>query len=71
MILTDKEQQLMKSIIEGMDEPGCGWLHELNPFMNDRVCAGVLSALIQKGLVRSDLYQDRDCDDCYWIELVI
>ena len=71
MILTDKEQQLMKSILEGMDEPGCGWLHELNPFMNDRVCAGVLSALIQKGLVRSDLYQDRDCDDCYWIELVI
>ena len=71
MILTDKEQQLMKSIIEGMDEPGCGWLHELNPFGSDKVCAGVLSALIQKGLVRSDLYQDRDCDDCYWIELVI
>ena len=71
MKLTTKEQQLLDSIIEGMDEPGCGWLHELNPFMNDRVCAGVLSALIQKDLVRSNLYQDRDCDDCYWIELVI
>ena len=69
MILTDKEQKLMKSIIEGMDEPGCGWLHELNPFMNDRVCAGVLSQLITKNLVHS--YQDEDSPDCYWIELVI
>jgi hypothetical protein len=69
MTLTDKEQQLIESIIEGMDEPGCGWLHELNPFNNDKVCAGVLSSLIQKNLVHS--HQDEDAPDCYWIELVI
>jgi hypothetical protein len=69
MILTDKEQELMASIVEGMDEPGCGWLHELDPFNNSKICAGVLSALIQKGLVHS--HQDEESPDCYWIELVI
>ena len=69
MTLTDKEQQLLDSIVEGMDVPGEGWLHELNPFGSDKVCAGVLSALIQKGLVRS--IQDEESPDCYWIELVI
>jgi len=67
MNLTDKEQKLMQSIMEGMDEPGCGWLWELNPFNNDKICAGVLSSLIQKGLVNS--YQDEDCPDAYWIEI--
>jgi hypothetical protein len=66
MKLTNKEQQLLDSIIEGMDEPGCGWLHELDPFNNSKVCAGVLSSLLQKELVTS--IQE---DDCYWIELVI
>jgi hypothetical protein len=69
MHLTTKEQQLLDSIIEGMDEPGCGWLDQLNPFNNDRVCAGVLSQLITKNLVRS--YQDEESPNCYWIELVI
>jgi hypothetical protein len=69
MVLTDKETLLMKSIVEGMDEPGCGWLDQLNPFNNDKVCAGVLSSLIQKGLVNS--YQDEESPDCYWIELVV
>jgi hypothetical protein len=69
MVLTDKETLLMKSIVEGMDEPGCGWLDQLNPFNNDKVCAGVLSSLIQKGLVNS--YQDEKSPDCYWIELVV
>jgi hypothetical protein len=26
--LTSKEQTLLAAIQEGMDEPGCGWLHE-------------------------------------------
>lgn len=69
MILTDKEQQLMKSILKGMDEPGCGWLDQLDPFNNSKVCAGVLSSLIQKGLVNS--YQDEDFPGCYWISLAI
>jgi len=69
MVLTDKETLLMKSIVEGMDEPGCGWLDQLNPFNNDKVCAGVLSSLIQKGLVHS--YEDREGPMvAYWITLV-
>ena len=58
---------LLKSIQEGMDEPGCGWLHELDPFNNSKVCAGVLSSLIQKDLVTST----QDEDDCYWVEIKI
>lgn len=69
MKLTDKEQQLLDSIVEGMDVPGEGWLHELDPFNNPRICAGVLSSLIQKNLVHS--YQDDESPDCYWIQLVI
>ena len=69
MILTDKETLLMKSIIEGMDEPGCGWLDQLDPFNNDKVCAGVLSSLIKKGLVNS--YQDEEFPNCYWITLTV
>lgn len=68
MQLTDKEQQLLESIVEGMDEPGCGWLHELNPFGSDKVCAGVLSSLIRKNLVRS-WQPDEESPDCYWIEV--
>ena len=68
MILTHKENLLLSSIEEGMDEPGCGWLHELSPFNNDHVCAGVLSALISKGLVHS--YQDEEAPDCYWVSLI-
>jgi hypothetical protein len=66
MNLTNKEQQLFDSIKQGMDEPGCGWLHELDPFNNTHVCSGVLGQLISKGLVRSI----KDDDNCYWIELV-
>lgn len=62
--MTPKEQLLLKSITEGMDEPGCGWLHELDPFNNSKVCAGVLSSLLKKGLVTST--QE---DDCYWVEI--
>jgi hypothetical protein len=51
-----------------MDEPGCGWLHELDPFNNGHTCAGVLGALISKGLVHS--YQDEEAPDCYWVTLI-
>jgi hypothetical protein len=64
--LTEKEQLLLESIQQGMDEPGCGWLHELDPFNNSRVCAGVLSSLLNKQLVSST--QE---DDCYWVEIKI
>jgi hypothetical protein len=52
--LTDKEQALLNEIKIGMDEPGCGWLHEITPFQSDHVTAGVLGSLIEKGLVHSE-----------------
>lgn len=68
--LTDKEQALYDAITEGMDMPGCGWLHEITPFQNDHVTAGVLGALIEKGLVHS--YEDTEGLPglpCYWVQL--
>jgi hypothetical protein len=69
--LTDKEQALFDSIKEGMDEPGCGWLHELTPFNNDHVTAGVLGSLIEKGLVHSQEDEDglSGYPPGYWITL--
>jgi hypothetical protein len=67
--MTPKEQLLLKSITEGMDEPGCGWLHELDPFNNSKVCAGVLSSLLKKDLVTST--QDEENTNCYWVEIKI
>lgn len=68
MTLTDKEQALFTAIQEGMDEPGCGWLHEVTPFQNDHVTAGVLGSLIQKGLILSE--EDNEGPmTCYWVTL--
>jgi hypothetical protein len=68
--LTKKEQALLESIKEGMDEPNCGWLHELDPFNNDHVCAGVLGALIEKGLVHSHQEKTPGYPPAYWVEVV-
>ena len=62
--LTTKETALLLAISEGMDEPNCGWLHEVEPFNNDHVAAGVLGALMAKGLVTS--YQDEETRAGYW-----
>jgi hypothetical protein len=67
--LSAKEQALLDSIQEGMDEPGCGWLHELEPFNNDHVAAGVLGALITKGLVTSTEELEPGRPPCYWVQL--
>jgi hypothetical protein len=68
--LTTKETALLLAISEGMDEPDCGWLHEVEPFNNDHVTAGVLGALMAKGLVTS--YQDDETPAGYppafWVE---
>ncbi len=67
--LTDKEQALLNAIAEGMDAPGEGWLHEITPFNNDHVTAGVLGSLISKGLVHS--HEDTEGPMvCYWVELI-
>ena len=69
--LTEKEQALLDAIKEGMDEPGCGWLHEVTPFNNDHITAGVLGSLVSKGLVHS--YKDVEgvpgCPS-YWVTLL-
>ncbi len=72
MILTAKETALLAAITEGMDEPGCGWLHEVEPFNNDHVAAGVLGALIAKGLVTSHEEPETapGYGSAYWVELV-
>ena len=69
--LTEKEQALLDGIKEGMDEPGCGWLHEVTPFNNDHVTAGVLGSLIEKGLIRSHEYEETapGYGPAYWVEL--
>jgi hypothetical protein len=60
--LTAKEQKLYDAIAQGMDEPGCGWLHELAP--ETRSTSGVLGNLIKKGLVVSAVE-----DGCSWVQL--
>jgi hypothetical protein len=60
--LTAKEQALYDSIAQGMDEPGCGWLHELAA--ETRETAGVLGSLVNKGLVTTFVE-----DDCSWVAL--
>ena len=67
--LTTKEQALYDEIARGMDEPGCGWLHELSPFGNDHVAAGVLGSLIEKGLVVSSEEREPGQPPCFWVAL--
>lgn len=64
--LTDKEQALYNAIKKGMDEPNCGWLHELAP--STKETSGIVSSLVKKGLITSEL--DADGFNCYWVEIV-
>lgn len=68
MQLTPNERQLLDAIAQGMDSPGCGWLHEVTPFRNDHVCAGVLGSLITKGLVAS-VEDNEGPMTCYFVRL--
>ena len=70
LCLTTKEQALYDAIEEGMDEPGCGWLHEIEPFNNDHIAAGTLGALIEKGLARSHQECTPGYPPAYWVELI-
>jgi hypothetical protein len=67
--LTSKESALYEAIKQGMDEPGCGWLHEVTPFQSDHVTAGVLGSLIEKGLVYSHEERERGCPPAFWVTL--
>ena len=65
--LTAKEQALFDSIARGMDEPGCGWLHELADETHET--AGTLGSLVKKGLVTSSKERSPGCPTCYWVAL--
>lgn len=65
--LTPKEQALLAAIQKGMDEPGCGWLHELAD--ETRATAGVLGSLVKKGLVVSSRCREPGEPTCYWVAL--
>jgi len=67
MTLTDKEQKLYDSICQGMDQPGCGWLHELAD--ENRTTNAILGSLIKKGLVESTRFKERGMPTTYWVEL--
>jgi hypothetical protein len=69
--LTAKETELLTSIADGMDEPGIGWLHEVTPFQNDHVTAGLLGSLMGKGLVLSteDDETAPGYPPAYWVEI--
>jgi hypothetical protein len=66
-LLTDKEFALLAAIAEGMDEPGCGWLHELAPETHST--AGTLGSLVTKGLVISHKERAPGYPPAYWVEL--
>ena len=67
--LTTKEAALLAAVKKGMDEPGSGWLHEINPFDSDHVAAGVLGSLIEKGLVESTEEKSKGAPVSYWVTL--
>jgi len=66
--LTQKEQALYNAIAEGMDEPGCGWLHELaDPTLSTNA---VLGSLVKKGLVVSVKIKEKGEPTVYWVEVL-
>lgn len=67
--LTVKESALLAAITAGMDEPGCGWLHELAP--QTLGTNAVLGSLISKGLVHSHREPGSfpGMPPAYWVEL--
>lgn len=65
--LTEKEQALYNAIAEGMDEPGCGWLHELAD--ESLSTNAVLGSLVKKGLVTSAKIKEKGEPTAYWVTL--
>lgn len=65
--LTEKEYNLLARIAGGMDESGCGWLHEFADESHET--AGVLGSLVKKGLVRSSVSRERGMPDCTWVDI--
>lgn len=71
MKITPKEQQAMDAFKRGMDEPNCGWLHEMAPF-SGREMSGIMSSLVKKGLVSctSEIINQDPSNVCYWVQVL-
>ena len=69
--LTGNETYLLKLIDKGMDEAGCGWLHEITDgsAFSPLSIPGVLGSLIKKGLVESFDEREPDMPVCYWVTI--
>jgi hypothetical protein len=65
--MTNNERALYDAIAQGMDEPGCGWLHELAD--ESHATAGTLGSLVKKGLVTSSAIREPGMPTCYWVSL--
>ncbi len=66
--LTPNEKALLREVEAGMDEPGCGWLHEIEPFNNEPLAVAVLAGLVDKGLVKTTQELSGD-DSLFWVEV--
>ena len=66
--LTEKEITLFTAIQEGMDMPGCGWLHELAD--ESLSTNAVLGSLVKKGMVRSNKFKEPGEPSIYWVEII-
>ena len=60
MTITQKEREALDLLVEGMDEPFEGWLHEMLP--ETKQTSGLISSLIKKGLIESE-----PIDSAYYI----
>jgi hypothetical protein len=65
--LTAKEHTLLTAIIDGMDEPGCGWLHELAP--ETKETAGILGSLVKKGFATSHQETTPGYPPAHWVQV--
>ena len=67
MNLTEKETELFQAIQAGMDEPGCGWLHEFAPQTHST--SGVVGSLVKKELIHADVEKEPGMPPMTWVSL--
>jgi hypothetical protein len=74
MNLTVMETNALKSFNEGMDQPGCGWLHEMGfadengKTVEGKRLSGVISSLVKKGVICT-VIDEVETPDCVWVEV--
>lgn len=66
--LTELEKFVLDGTHRGMDEYGCGWLHQLTiQTLSDHQVAGCIGSLEKKGILTS--HHELGTPGCYWIKL--